>query len=315
VISASRRTDIPAFYGEWLVNRLRFGEVLVRNPFHRNRVERIPLTPEIVDCIVFWTKNPRNFLKCLPEIDRLGYRYYFLFTLTSYDSTFETNVERKSRILGTFKDLTCLIGPDRVVWRYDPILFTSRYNQDYHVKWYQFLAESLSSYTHRCIISFVEMYKKVQRNMKGIDLESPSIETICDLAQRFSEIARRSKIELLTCSTPIDLSSHGIGHSKCIDDELIGRVIGRKFVSRKDPSQRRYCGCIESRDIGAYDTCPHNCIYCYANENVRRVIDKWKRFDPLSPLLCDSLEGSESKVEYEDAKNAIATTNLQNALF
>ncbi len=297
VVSASRRTDIPAFYGEWLMNRLRAGEVLVRNPFSPARVRRIALTPEEVDCIVFWTKDPMNLLRYLPEIDRAGYRYYFLFTLTPYDSKIETNVRQKSHILRTFRDLSCRIGPDRIVWRYDPIVFTPTYDLHYHVERYRFLAEHLSSYTQRCIISFLEMYKKVQRNMKDFDVGSPTTEAIYSIAGEFSEIAERNKIQLLTCSTNIDLSRYGIGHSKCIDDELIGKLLGRSFVGRKDPSQRRDCGCIESADIGSYNTCLHGCRYCYANENSRAVGEKRRRYDALSSALCDSVERNEAAMD------------------
>ncbi len=150
--------------------------------------------------------------------------------------------------------------------------------------------------------------------MKDIDVESPTMETVFGLAERLSEIARRNNIELLTCSAAIDLSSYGIGHSKCIDDGLIGKVIGREFVSRKDPSQRHYCGCIESKDIGAYDTCPHGCVYCYANGSSQRVLENRKRFDSLSPLLCDWLEGNESIVERREDGNPTTEMSCQNAV-
>ena len=125
IISASRRTDIPAFYGEWFINRLKAGEVLVRNPMNTKQVTRVYLSPDKVDCIVFWTKNPSDFIKYLPEIDSMGYKYYFLFTLTSYDKSVEVNVDKKMNIIDIFKRLTDTIGKEKVIWRYDPIVLTS----------------------------------------------------------------------------------------------------------------------------------------------------------------------------------------------
>jgi hypothetical protein len=298
IISASRRTDIPAFYGEWMLNRLRAGEVLVRNPVNRTRVQRVPLSPHGVDCIVFWTKDPGPFLPRLPEIDRMGYRYYFLFTLTPYGGDIEANVGRKSSILESFKRLSGTIGPDRVVWRYDPVLITSAYTLDYHREWFARLAESLDGHTRRCVISFVQMYRKIRGSMAAVGAASPDDGTVQEIARSFGAAARSHSMELLTCSTGMDLAEHGIGHSACIDAALITRITGRAVPPRKDAAQRPECGCAESRDIGSYDTCPHGCLYCYANSNVGTAARARALCDPGSPLLCDALHGDETVTEH-----------------
>ena len=138
ILSVSRRTDIPAFFGEWFINRLISGNVMVRNPMNSNQITSIPLSPKNIDCIVFWTKDPTNFLQYLDHIDRMGYKYYFLFTINPYDKEIEENVDFKKNIITTFKTLSNKIGKEKVIWRYDPIILTSKYNLKYHSKWYEY---------------------------------------------------------------------------------------------------------------------------------------------------------------------------------
>ena len=295
IISASRRTDIPAFYGEWLVNRLRSGEVLVRNPMQSKQVSRILLTPDAVDAFVFWTKNPENFLSRLPEIDALGYAYYFLFTLTPYDAMLEPGVPEKGKILEVFRQLSRLIGPERVVWRYDPVVLTDRFTPEWHKAAFSRLAGQLSGYAERCIISFLDDYRKIRSRMRDIRYVLPDTAAMGELAGRFADVAGKQGIALFTCSQDIDLSCHGIMHSRCIDAELIERISGRRLLRvKKDSSQRHACGCVESRDIGSYNTCGHGCLYCYAVSGHAKVSAACKSCDPLSLLLCDELRGDEA---------------------
>ncbi|NTV05734.1 MAG: DUF1848 domain-containing protein [Chlorobiaceae bacterium] len=295
IISASRRSDIPAFYGEWLVNRLRAGEVLVRNPMQPKQVSRIILSPETVDALVFWTKNPAPFLSRLPEIDALSYSYYFLFTLTPYDLTLEPGVPQKASVVEVFRKLSRLIGPEKVVWRYDPVVLSDLFTPDWHAAAFSRLAEELSGLTERCVISFFDDYSKVRKRMQGIRYYIPDTELMGDLAGRFSDMARRNAIELFTCSQDIDLSRYGIQHSRCIDSELVQRITGSVMTGmKKDSRQRKSCGCIESRDIGRYNTCAHGCLYCYAVSSHFRACSTLQAFDPLSPILCDSLRGDET---------------------
>jgi DNA repair photolyase len=293
IISASRRTDIPAFYAEWFINRLKEGFLYVRNPFNAKQISEITLSPDLIECIVFWSKNPKPLVYRLSEIDRLGYRYYFQFTITAYDKTVEKHVPRKNEIIKVFQELSERIGRDKVIWRYDPIFLSNKFDEVYHLKWFEYLAEKLSSYTEKCIISFIDMYKKCQNNMKDIDLiELSSIKKV-DLAKKLAIIARDYGLLIESCAEDIDLYQIGINHGKCIDDRLISKLVGTQFKIPKDKNQRDVCGCVESIDIGAYNTCLHACKYCYANYSQKTVEKNIKGHDKLSPLLTGQLTGKE----------------------
>ncbi len=295
IISASRRTDIPAFYGEWFLNRLRAGEVLVRNPMQSKQVSRIILAPERVDAFVFWTKNPENFLRHLPEIDALGYPSYFLFTLTPYDATLEPGLPEKGALLEVFRRLSRMIGPEKVVWRYDPVILTDRFTPAWHIATFSRMAEELSGFTRRCIISFFDDYRKVQSRMRTLRYSLPEKALMAELASRFAEAAGRNGMELFTCSEDIDLSAQAIMHSRCIDRELVEHLSGRWMPGlKKDARQRHSCGCTESRDIGHYNTCSHGCLYCYAVSSHPKAEAARESCDPLSPMLCDRLKGDET---------------------
>ncbi|NTV89923.1 MAG: DUF1848 domain-containing protein [Clostridiales bacterium] len=310
IISASRRTDIPAFYSDWFFNRLREGYVLVRNPMNRHQVSRISLTREAVDCFVFWTKNPAAML---PKLGLMEDRpFYFQFTLNPYDVRFEKNVPRKAALMETFKRLSAELGPERVNWRYDPIFINDGLDTDYHVKCFEVLARELRGCTTICTISFIDKYKKIERAIESFGIEEPDDDTKKRLASKMSEIARLYGIKLVTCAEEIDLSRYGADHAACIGIEHVKAAIqatrgngdfdgisGKNdnviISDKKDKNQREACGCIESVDIGAYDTCRHGCIYCYANSGGIRAERCDKEYDPASPLLCSRLE-TEDKV-------------------
>jgi len=265
IISASRRTDIPAFYGQWLLGRLKAGEVVVRNPVNPKQSSRISLLPEDVDALVFWTKNPAPMSDLLPEIDAMGYFYYFLFTLTPYDSSIEPGVPAKSRMIDVFRRFADTIGPERVVWRYDPIIMTGTMNHEWHTAAFRNISGQLAGYTRRCIISFLDDYRKIRNRMRLLDYLLPDDRSMSLLACSLAADARNDSIELFMCSHAGDLSHCGIPRASCIDRNLIVRLSGRlPAVKEKDQGQRRHCGCAESRDIGDYDTCRHGCLYCYA---------------------------------------------------
>ena len=178
ILSASRRTDIPAFYADWFLNRLREGYVLVRNPMNYHQVSKVRLAPENVDCIVFWTKNPSHFIEKLPEIDNLGYRYYFQFTLNPYDRSIEENLPDKNVLVETFLRLSDQCGPEKVIWRYDPIFVGDDYPVDYHAEQFARLANRLEGYTEKCIFSFLDPYAKIQKTIKQLGVEPPDTETM-----------------------------------------------------------------------------------------------------------------------------------------
>lgn len=295
VVSVSRRTDIPAFYSEWFMNGIRRGYVDSINPFNRKYVSRISLKSNDVICFVFWTKNPKPFIKCLDELDNLGYKYYFQFTLNPYSFDVERNVPNKSKeVINTFKELSNKIGKEKVIWRYDPILINSKYTKEYHYKYFEELAIKLKDYTNKIIISFIDLYKKTKRNTKDLFIEEFDDNTINEIASRLSLIANKYGLELSTCSEQIDLDTYGIKHGKCIDDLLISEIIkDKEFSLKKDKHQRKKCGCCESIDLGANNTCKHFCSYCYANNNEKMVLNNINNHNPKSTLLCGKLQGDE----------------------
>lgn len=291
ILSVSRRTDIPAFYSEWFFGRLREGSCLVRNPFNPHQLSRIPMTPEAVECIVFWTKNPGPMLGKLGLLDPIP--FYFQFTLTGYGRDIEPGFPHKKEcMIPIFRELSSQVGKDRVVWRYDPIFFTDRYTADYHLRAFGQIAEALQGYTRRVVISFLDLYAKVKRNMKayGGELRTmPDSGAFGPFVSALSEIAAEHGMEICACAEACDLSRFGIKKSGCISRELLERAAGRSVETRKAKGQRGECLCVESTDIGAYHTCPGGCLYCYANDSRRRVEENRKLWDPNSALLCGAV--------------------------
>ena len=289
IISASRRTDLPAFYSEWLCNRFKDGFVLVRNPMNIHQVGKVILSPEVVDGIVFWTKNPTPMLNQLKEFEK--YTYYFQFTLTAYDRDVEPNLPSKNEVLiPTFKELSNRIGSDKVIWRYDPILLNERYTMEYHCKYFKILSSILGEYTEKCTVSFIDLYRNTVKNVKSLNLKPISFEQQVELLNLFSEIAAKYGIYVDTCSENIELEKYNIPHACCIDKKKIKKIGNCKLSVEKDAHQRKECGCVSSIDIGTYNTCPHGCFYCHANFNSNIVIKNATMHDPKSPLLFGSLD-------------------------
>lgn len=288
IVSASRRTDIPSYYGEWLVNRLREGSVLIPNPYHAGRLGRLTLSPDIVDCIVFWSKNPAPLIDRLPEIDAMGYRYYFQFTLTPYGAALEPGLPPKDDLTRVFLKLARRVGPGRMVWRYDPIIVTPEYTVARHLECFRALCGALQGAACRCVLSFYDPYPHL-----GNDLRAPSRGEMLALAEGFAGIAAPYRLPLFTCAEEIDLSRFGIGHSACIDGALAANAAGYPLRVRKDPGQRPACGCAESVDIGAYSTCPRGCVYCYATRDEKAAKRRAAAHDPSSPMLTGRPRGDE----------------------
>lgn len=301
LISASRRTDIPAFYAEWFFNRIKEGYVLVRNPMNAHQISRIDLRPEVVDGIVFWTKNP------LPMLDRLNelkdYMYYFQFTLNAYGQDVESHVPSKSRVvIPAFQRLADIIGPERVIWRYDPIFYSDKYDFAYHTYYFAKLAEKLAPYTKKCTISFLDLYRSAAHNIKALHARQLSEKEQRKLAAQLAEIAGGYGLKLDTCAESIDLQQYGIEHAHCVDAELFGKLLNCPLQLAKDKNQRLECGCVESIDIGSYDTCCHSCQYCYATNSAAKAVQNFKLHDPKAPLLTGTL-GAEDKVTERKMKS------------
>ncbi len=279
---------MPNYYSDWFINRLREGFLYVRNPMNPHQISRVVISPEVVDCIVFWTKNPANMLDKLEYLK--DYAYYFQFTLTGYGKDIEPGLpDKRKELIPTFKRLSEAIGKEKVIWRYDPILVNKKYTTDYHKKAFEEIADSLSGYTEKVIISFVDLYVKTQRNAKELDIARMTDGEMTGLAGEMARIAARYHLTVETCAEQIDLAKAGIGYGSCINKQLIERITGFKLLGGKDKNQRGECGCLESVEVGSYNTCLNGCKYCYANFSDNKVKANRKLYDPDAPLLCGVL--------------------------
>jgi len=274
IISASRRTDIPAYFAGEFTAGIRAGFIDVPHPRNPQKASRISLRPEDVEAIVFWTRDPRPLLPHLRELDDRGYFYYFQYTLLDGPSCFDPEGPRGDEAVGIFRDLAGIIGPDRVVWRYDPIVLSGQTGPAWHREKFERLAAALSGATKRVMISLVDLYRSVVprlRNLEkaGVSVRPPGPEDLEELIPALVETAAGRGLEIFSCAEEIDLEAWGVRPGKCVDDELLSRLLGRPLHVRKDPRQRKACGCAESRDIGVYGTCRRGCVYCYARGGTR----------------------------------------------
>ena len=243
---------------------------------------------QTVDCIVFWTKNAAPFLQFLPQIDDLGYRYYFQFTLTPYGREIERNVGDKAQILQTFCTLSEKIGKERVIWRYDPILLTDGITADWHIEKFRIMCGKIQDYTETVVISFLDEYQKLDKSK----YRAPDEEEMLEIGTAFAEIAKEYGLHIQTCAEKISIPE--IEKGACIDKTLIERICGYPISVKKDKSQRIECLCAESIDIGEYDTCAHFCEYCYANHRKATIERKMAAHDDNSPLLIGNIEPEDS---------------------
>ena len=288
IISASRRTDIPAFYSEWFMNRIKEGYALIPNPRNADRLGRVELSPKNVDCIVFWTKNPIPMLDKLDAIEKMGYKYYFQFTLTPYNKSIESNLPSKSELIQEFNRLSEKTSAERVVWRCDPIIIDEKHSVAWQIEKFSEMAEQLKGHTKRCIISFVDPYKSIGDTFRALTHNEMTA-----VASGFSSVAKKHNITLFTCAEAIDLSQYGILHASCIDKNLIEQIIGTTIKAKGDANQRAACQCIESVDIGAYDTCINGCAYCYATSSKKTVLRRAHAHDPKAPMITGYPTGNE----------------------
>jgi hypothetical protein len=290
IISASRRTDLPAFYSDWFMKRLEAGHCDVLNPFNPAQVTRVSLKPEDVDLLVFWTRNASPLMPRLKELDRKGYRYIFLYTLMDNPRPIDPRCPSLEEALSTFKALSDRIGSERITWRYDPVVFSNETNPEFHKKTYATIAKRLRGYTSRSIISLVTVYRKARQRVDalrqvGIEPTDCEGEALGDLMRFMASTALENGMAILSCAQERDLVPYGIRPGKCIDDGLIREVFGLEVSSTKDPSQRKACGCVVSKDIGMYDTCLYGCVYCYATNRFDKAKENYRRHDPDAPSL------------------------------
>lgn len=284
IISAGRRTDIPAFYSEWFFNRIKEGFVLVPNPFNPKMISRVGLEPEVVDCIVFWTKNPALMIRRLDELKE--YKYYFQFTLNPYGEEIETRLPSLSRRITGFKELSERIGKERVIWRYDPIFTNRKYTVRFHEEAFAEIAGELQHHTEKCMLGFIDHYPHIRSALNQQGINPLLSEEVAEMAESFARTVKGYSFQLNTCTLKKDLSRWGIPAGMCIDKELVERVVGYRISAGKDKNQRKVCNCIESIDISTYETCLNGCIYCYAIKgDHHKAAGKYLYHNKESPLL------------------------------
>ena len=264
IISASRRTDIPAFYADWLVGRLDAGDCLVRNPRNPAQIKRVSLLRPDVDGIVLWTKNAAPLLPKLSALD--GFPYYFQYTITPYHSDIEAGLaDKKTTVIPAFLELARHIGPKRMIWRYDPIIITPRYSYDYHITAFTKLCALLAGSCEKCVISFVIAYKTIAKNLAGVGHVGVDAQDKTRLAADLLRIAKEHGITLCACCEMPELYELGVQPISCVDASLFG------VIAPRDKNQREGCNCAVSIDIGAYNSCMNGCRYCYANHSETQV--------------------------------------------
>lgn len=297
ILSASRSTDIPAFYADWFLERLKAGYSVWVNPFNQ---ECYRVLFNDTRMIVFWSKNPKPMLERLDEVESLGFKqYYFQFTLNDYVTEgLEPNVPPVAERIDTFRHLARRIGKERVIWRFDPLLLSNYLTVDVLLEKIASIGHELQGATEKLVFSFadIQAYRKVGKNLSGTNCREFSSEEKIEFAKGLRDVNLSLGLEMATCAEDIDLSEYGIKHNKCVDDDLMVRLfhddkklmdfIGAEYdlidgwtikKSKKDKGQRKACGCIVSKDIGAYNTCPHLCRYCYANFSDTMVMRNWSR--------------------------------------
>ena len=286
IINTGQRTDIPAFYADWFVNRLKAGFVLVRNPYNPRSVTRYRLSPEVVDLIGFCTKNPAPML---PHMDLLRpYGQYWYVTITPYGKEIEPGVPDKREVLESFRRLSDTVGPDRMGWRYDPVFISGDYPAERHIKAFEYMAQTLSGYTRTAVISFVDLYEKTKRNFP--EVRPVTAEQRLQLGKAFVEIAGQYGMTVRPCGEGDELAPFGADCSGCMTVAMYEQALGRRLKVPKTAPARKECACYLGGDIGAYNTCGHLCRYCYANYDAATVRKNLAAHDPESPLLIGRLE-------------------------
>ena len=283
IIQTGMRTDIPAFYSEWLINRIKEGYVLVRNPYNLNQVTRYSLSPDCVDLIAFCTKNPAPMLSHMDILNPYG-QYWFV-TITPYGRDIEPNVPDRDKVMEDFMKLSDTVGVDSVGWRYDPILINEKYSIERHIADFEMMAKKLSGYTKTCVISFIDIYKKVERNMPEARAVSESDRIT--IGKAFIETAKKYGMTIRPCAEGDELAAYGADCSGCMTVKTFETALHANLdVPRSGKNQRNgQCACLLGVDIGAYDTCGHLCKYCYANADTALVRENMRRHNPMSPFL------------------------------
>lgn len=311
ILNTGARTDTVQYFSAWLLKRFEEGYVLVRNPLFPNKVTRYALTPDKVDAVLFCSKNYAPILPRIREITD-KFRTYFHYTITAYGKDVEPGVPSIEESIQTLIRLAQIVGKEKIAWRYDPVLLSGEYTIATHLDTFEKMAKRLAPHIDRCIFSFVEMYKKLAANMPQL---RPMTERDRDeLARGLGKIAAENGIRLQTCGTNGDYSAYGIAASGCATLDILGKANRCEFRDLKHKGMREGCHCIESRDIGAYDTCLNGCKYCYANQSPQKAADNFRFHDPNAPLLLGTLRPTDTVTEAAQ-KSMLKDAHTQPSFF
>lgn len=283
IINTGQRTDIPAFYAKWFMNRIRAGFVLGRNPFNLHQLAQYRLDPRLVDGICFCTKNPSPMIPSLPGLS--AYRQIWHVTITPYGRDIEPFVPPVDEVIRSFHILSKAVGAKCMVWRYDPIFLSDTYTMERHLSAFSHMAEALRGYTESCVFSFIDLYSKTIQNFPEARRVTHEEQQL--LAQRMAAIAADNGMTLISCAEDPKLGALGVDTHGCLTKEKIERAwgISLKIPPSAGAKARKDCSCLLGHDIGAYNSCVHFCRYCYANYDRQLVMENWKRHDPSSPCL------------------------------
>ena len=311
ILNTGLRTDIPGFFSEWFYNRIDEGFVYVRNPYAKNIIYSYKLNPELIDCIMFCTKNPKPMLKDLDKIS--GYNQYWHITITPYEKEIEPNVPPVDEVLESFKYLSSRLGKEKVSLRYDPIFINEKYTLEKHIESFEYIVKSLSDYTTEAIISFIDLYEKTKRNFPQV--REVNNEERLEIGKEFAKIGKEYHVKIKTCVEGTDLDQFGIDSTGCMTKEVIERAIHKNLNIPKQKARNGQCYCLLNNDIGEYNTCNHGCLYCYANSNKKLVSRNIKLHNPKSPILIGEIKENDEIKEMSQQSFIIDDKTIQTKLF
>ena len=311
ILNTGLRTDIPGFFSEWFYNRIDDGFVYVRNPYAKNQIYSYRLDPELIDCIIFCTKNPKPMFENLEKIDK--FNQYWHITITPYEKEIEPNVPPMNDVLESFKYLSKKLGKENVTLRYDPIFINEKYTLEKHIESFEYIANSLSDYTTEAIISFIDLYEKTKRNFPKA--REVTKDERLKIGKEFARIGNENNIRIKTCVEGTELDKFGIDSSGCMTKEVIERAINKNLNIPKQKARNGECYCLLNNDIGEYNTCGHGCLYCYANSNKRLVKRNLKLHDPKSPILIGEIKEDDIIKEMNQKSLIINDSTRQTKLF
>ncbi len=310
IINTGSRTDTVQYYSDWLLKRFKEGFVYSRNPLFPNIVTRYELNPNILDCVVFCSKNYEPILDRLTEITD-KFNTYFHYTITAYGRDIEPNVPTIDESIETLIKLSKIVGKQRIAWRYDPILLTKKYTKQVHYNTFDYMSKRLSPHIDRCIFSFVDMYKKLETNMPEIIILNNNDKI--EIAKNIGSIAKKHNMIIQTCATIEDFKQFGILQSGCMTSKILGNANNITFKKVRHSGNRQGCKCIENRNIGDYDTCPNGCKYCYANKNPQIAQENYKKHNPNDLMILGNLKPTD-EIQQSNQKSYLENF-IQRKLF